>query len=62
MIEKIISPKELKHWDGIIDVYWIYTSGEAGDKFFKALKEDGKFIAAKCKKCGVHRSFWKGEG
>jgi len=52
LIEKIISPKELKHWDGIIDVYWIYTSGEAGDKFFKALKEDGKFIAAKCKKCG----------
>ncbi len=52
MIEKIVNPKELRHWDGKIELYWVYTSGEAGDKFFKALKEEGKFIAAKCKKCG----------
>ena len=52
MIEKIVNPKELRHWDGLIDVYWIYTSGTAGDYFFKKLKEEGKFTAAKCKKCG----------
>jgi len=52
MIEKIVNPKELRHWDGRIDVYWIYTSGTAGDYFFKKLKEEGKFTAAKCKKCG----------
>ncbi len=51
MIEKIVNPKELRHWDGKIELYWVYTSGEAGDRFFKALKE-GKFIAARCKKCG----------
>ena len=51
MIEKITNPKELRHWDGRIELYWIYTSGKAGDEFFKKLKED-KFLAAKCKKCG----------
>ncbi len=51
MKEKIVNPKELKHWDGRIELYWVYTSGKAGDEFFKKLKE-GKFIAAKCKKCG----------
>ncbi len=51
MIEKIVNPKELRHWDGKIELYWIYTSGEAGDKFFKELK-NGKFLASKCKKCG----------
>lgn len=52
MIEKIVNPKELRHWDGKIELYWIYTSGRAGDEFFKKLKKDGKFLAAKCKKCG----------
>jgi hypothetical protein len=50
--EKIVDPSELRHWGGKIELYWIYTSGEAGDKFFKTLKEEGKFIATKCKKCG----------
>jgi hypothetical protein len=50
--EKIIDPAELRHWGGKIELYWIYTSGEAGDRFFKALKDEDKFIAAKCKKCG----------
>ena len=52
MIEKIVDPKELRHWDGRIELYWVYTSGAAGDAFFKKLKEEGKLIAAKCKKCG----------
>ncbi|AGK60206.1 putative nucleic-acid-binding protein containing a Zn-ribbon [Archaeoglobus sulfaticallidus PM70-1] len=51
MIEKIVNPKELREWEGKIELYWIYTSGKAGDEFFKKLKED-KFIASKCKKCG----------
>ncbi len=50
--EKIVDPAELRHWGGKIELYWIYTSGEAGDRFFKALKDEDKFIAAKCKKCG----------
>ena len=52
MIEKIVNPKELRHWDGKIELYWVYTSGKAGDEFFKKLKDEGKFFAAKCKKCG----------
>jgi hypothetical protein len=51
MIEKIVNPKELREWEGRIELYWVYTSGKAGDEFFKKLKE-GKFIAARCRKCG----------
>lgn len=54
MIEKIVDPEKLHHFPpggGKIELYWIYTSGRAGDLFFKKLRE-GKFIAAKCKKCG----------
>ncbi|WP_202319787.1 Zn-ribbon domain-containing OB-fold protein [Archaeoglobus neptunius] len=52
MIEKIVNPRELRHWDGKIELYWIYTSGKAGDEFFKKLRDEGKFIAARCKQCG----------
>ena len=50
--EKIVDPAELRHVEGKIELYWIYTSGEAGDAFFKKLKDEGKFLAAKCRKCG----------
>lgn len=50
--EKIVNVRELKHVEGKIELYWIYTSGEAGDKFFKALKDEGKFLASKCSYCG----------
>lgn len=50
--EKIVDPGELRHVEGKIELYWIYTSGEAGDRFFKALKDEGKFLAAKCTCCG----------
>jgi len=50
--ERIVNVKELKHVEGRIELYWIYTSGEAGDKFFKVLKDEGKFLASKCNCCG----------
>jgi uncharacterized OB-fold protein len=52
MMEKITDPTKLRHWEGKVEAYWVYTSGKAGDYFFKKLKEEGKFTAAKCKKCG----------
>lgn len=51
MIEKIVDPEQLRHVGGKIELYWIYTSGKAGEEFFRKLRE-GKFIAARCKKCG----------
>jgi uncharacterized OB-fold protein len=58
MIEKIVDPEKMRHFPpkgGKIELYWVYTSGRAGEEFFRKLRE-GKFIAAKCKKCG-HRYF-----
>lgn len=54
MIEKIVDPEKLRHFPpggGKIELYWIYTSGKAGEEFFRKLRE-GKFIASRCKKCG----------
>ncbi len=50
--EKIVNPAELRHVEGKIELYWVYTSGEAGDVFFKKLRDEGKFTASKCRKCG----------
>jgi len=50
--EKIVNPAELRHVSGKVELYWIYTSGEAGDVFFKKLRDEGKFTASKCRKCG----------
>ncbi|MCS7119203.1 MAG: Zn-ribbon domain-containing OB-fold protein [Archaeoglobaceae archaeon] len=54
MIDKIVDPEKLRHFPpggGKIELYWLYTSGKAGNEFFRKLRE-GKFIAARCKKCG----------
>jgi len=33
--------------------HYLYTSGLAGEKFFTALKEEGKILGAKCRSCGI---------
>ncbi|MFQ5859335.1 MAG: Zn-ribbon domain-containing OB-fold protein, partial [Anaerolineae bacterium] len=30
-----------------------YTAGIAGERFFRALKDEGKFLAARCESCGI---------
>ncbi len=42
-----------KKWDGEIPVHYLYTYGLAGEKFFRAVKEKGTFVATKCGKCNV---------
>jgi uncharacterized OB-fold protein len=38
-------------WRGKLPVTSRYTYGIAGDKFFRAIKEDGKIFGAYCPKC-----------
>lgn len=51
--DKITNPLKAHHRIGDMEADYIYTAGIAGEKFFMALKEEGKLIAAPCKKCGI---------
>ncbi|MEW6070199.1 MAG: Zn-ribbon domain-containing OB-fold protein [Candidatus Thermoplasmatota archaeon] len=50
MKERITSPFDIKAVEGEIPVWYLYTVGVAGEKFFQGLKQ-GKLIAVKCNKC-----------
>jgi uncharacterized OB-fold protein len=51
--EKIIRPNEVIQWFGDMEIGgYIYTVGEAGERFFKTLKDKGLLVASKCDKCG----------
>jgi uncharacterized OB-fold protein len=43
---------ELTYWEGEIPVNFLYTTGRAGEAFFKAIGR-GKLLAAKCDACDV---------
>ncbi len=43
---------ELTYWEGEIPVNFLYTTGRAGEAFFKAISK-GKLLAATCDACDV---------
>lgn len=45
--------RNLKQWIGHMEADYIYTTGIAGDKFFKNLRDRGKFSATCCPKCDI---------
>lgn len=49
--EKILDVRKMTHWPGHMETDYIYTLGIAGEKFFSEIKENGKILGAKCKRC-----------
>jgi len=49
--DKNTNPLKLHHVIGDMEADYIYTPGVAGDKFFKALRDEGKFLATHCEPC-----------
>ncbi len=49
---KVHVNKKAHAWEGDIPIYFSYTVGPAGEKFFTALKEKGVFVAVRCRQCG----------
>ena len=49
--EKQTDPTSPMHWRGNMQADYFYTSGVAGDKFFKHLMKNDSFLAAKCPQC-----------
>ncbi|MGQ9475630.1 MAG: Zn-ribbon domain-containing OB-fold protein [Actinomycetota bacterium] len=44
---------DLTYLEGEIPVNYVYTYGLGLEAFFRALKEQGKFLASRCEECGV---------
>ena len=51
--EKIQSTMKPTFWEGSIPVNYVYTYGTAGEKFFRAVKDKGTFLATFCAECDV---------
>lgn len=53
MFEKLTQPKDVRRWPGTIPVSHRYTAGLAGEKFFRALKDRGVFLATRCERDAI---------
>lgn len=53
MFEKVTQPSRVRRWPGTIPVSHRYTAGLAGERFFRALKDRGVFLATRCEECAV---------
>lgn len=44
---------EKKKWEGRIPVHYLYTMGLAGERFFREIKDHGRFVATSCSQCKI---------
>lgn len=51
--EMIQKNTQVPGWRGNIPVEFIYTVGQAGERFFHSLKDSGKILGVRCSKCGI---------
>lgn len=53
LTERINRNVDLSWFEGEIPVNYVYTYGLGLEKFFRAIKDQGKFLASRCEECGV---------
>lgn len=51
LLEKLNQPSHARHWNDSIPLEYHYTAGVAGEEFRRELRDNGRFLAAKCSKC-----------
>lgn len=44
---------DLRAWKGEIPLSYVYTAGVAGEKFLRSIKDSGRIVGTRCKKCSV---------
>ncbi len=52
LLHTLEHPTDARVWRGNLPLYHRYTAGIAGEKFLRALKDEGKLFGAKCPRCG----------
>ena len=50
-LERTTDARKFRHWEGDVEADYIYTSGVAGERFFVALRDEGRVLASRCKAC-----------
>ncbi len=54
MIERIEKATEIRHWLGDMEAdHYYYSSGIAGERFFVALRDEGKILGSHCAACNL---------
>lgn len=53
-LDRTTDPRRYRHWEGNMEADYIYTSGVAGETFFRALRDEGRLVAARCAACGLN--------
>src|SRR2546422_1493841 len=51
VLEKLSQLSQARHWNDSIPLEYHYTAGVAGEEFRRELRDNGRFLAAKCSKC-----------
>lgn len=52
-LERTTKPDRFRAWKGDMEADYRYTSGVAGERFFTALRDTGKLLAARCPSCDI---------
>ena len=53
MFEKVSDPKDVILVEGAVPIRHRYTPGVAGEVFFTALRDRGRFVASRCESCAI---------
>ena len=51
-LDRTRDARKFRHWEGNMEADYIYTSGVAGERFFVALRDEGRLLASRCTACG----------
>ena len=52
-LERTTDARKFRHWEGNVEADYIYTSGVAGERFFVALRDEGRMLASRCTACDL---------
>lgn len=53
MLEHLSDNRRLRYWEGTIPIESLYTVGIAGERFFRALKDEGRILGVRCGGCDL---------
>ena len=52
-LDRTTDARRFRHWEGNVEADYIYTSGVAGERFFVALRDEGRILASRCTSCDL---------
>jgi hypothetical protein len=53
LLERVGEPSEARAWLGEMPVESRYTVGLAGERFFREIKDNARFMGTSCESCGI---------